>query len=255
MKLGQRFYVFRFNRKKRVTAVIGMALIVALILWIGKTDVLSVFSNQSPSVLAKGDTKEPNISLTFNISWGEEKVNDILEQLKKNQVKATFFLSGEWAERHPEIVDKIVEGKHEIGMLGYRYKSYLKQDIDEVRRDLHQAKEAFNKIGLKNVNLLRTPSGHFNKEIVRMAEELGFSVIQWNVNPNDWKNPGAQEIIDFTMKNTSNGDILLFHASDSAKQTAEALETILPGLKNKGFQFVHISELMTQAHTKTKLVN
>ncbi|MDY0394972.1 polysaccharide deacetylase family sporulation protein PdaB [Virgibacillus halophilus] len=252
--MGPGFYVFRFSRKIRFLTILSMALMVALLLWFGKSDVLSVFSKQDPSVLAKGDKKKPNISLTFNISWGEEKVYDILEQLEKNQVKATFFLSGEWAERHPEIVEKIIKGKHEIGMLGYRYKSYLEQDIDQVQRDLLRAKEAFEKMGLKDVTLLRTPNGHFNEDIVKLAQKLGFSVIQWNINPNDWKNPGSQEIIDFTMKNTSNGDILLFHASDSAKQTAGALQTILPGLKNKGFQFVHISELMTQAHAKTKLV-
>ncbi|MDY0407237.1 polysaccharide deacetylase family sporulation protein PdaB [Virgibacillus sp. 179-BFC.A HS] len=253
--MGNGFYVFRFSKKKRVITVVCIAFIAALFLWFGKSEVLSVFSKQNPSVLARGNEKVPNISLTFNISWGENKVHEILDQLEKNDVKATFFLSGEWAERHQEIIEEIMKGKHEIGMLGYRYKSYLDQDVEQVRADLLKAQEVFQKLGLKNVNLLRTPSGHFNEEIVELAHKLGFEVIHWNINPNDWKNPGTQEIIDFTMKNTSNGDILLLHASDSAKQTAEALKTILPGLKNKGFHFVHISELLTEAHTKAKLAD
>ena len=204
--------------------------------------------------LTKGSEAEPNIALTFNISWGEEKVHDILDQLEKEEVQATFFLSGEWAERHPAIVEKITEGKHEIGMLGYRYKSYLKQEIEQVRSDLHLAQEVFGKLGHKNLKLLRTPSGHFNEEVLELAKTMGLEVVHWNVNPNDWDNPGTEMIVDAVMKSASNGDILLLHASDSAKQTAGALETILPGLKNKGFTFVPISELISQAQAEIEIV-
>src|SRR5699024_1051152 len=109
------------------------------------------------------------------------KVEGILEELENEEVRATFFLSGEWAERHPELVEKIEEGEHEIGMLGYRYKSYLDQEIDDVREDLLQAKEIFKKLGYEDVTLLRTPSGHFNKDIIELTEQLGFQVVQWNV--------------------------------------------------------------------------
>ncbi|WP_145378221.1 polysaccharide deacetylase family protein, partial [Staphylococcus epidermidis] len=78
------------------------------------------------------------------------------------------------AERHPTILDKIVEEKHEIGMLGYRYKSYLDQDIEQVRRDLIKAQEIFNKLGYEDVNLLRPPSGKFNKEILKLAEDMNY---------------------------------------------------------------------------------
>lgn len=116
------------------------------------------------------------------------------------------------------------------------------------------ARDIFNKLGYEDVNLLRTPSGHFNEEVMELAESLDFDVIHWNINPNDWENPGTSVIVDKVMKDTSNGDIILFHASDAAKQTADALKTILPGLKNKGFQPVTISELINQAHAETNPV-
>lgn len=114
------------------------------------------------------------------------------------------------------------------------------------------AKEVFQKLGLDDINLVRPPSGQFDKEIIKLAENLGLTVVHWNVNPNDWKNPGTEAITDFVMKQTSNGDVILLHASDSVKQTNEALKTILPGLKNKGFHFVTISEFINQAHAKSK---
>lgn len=248
------FYVLKVNHWKRWSIITVFALCTALFLLIGQGGFPTFIFEDQETALVKGDQDEPYISLTFNISWGEERVHDILTQLEDHDVHATFFVSGEWAERHPEILEEITEGKHELGMLGYRYKSYLDQEIDQVKKDLAYAKDIFGKLDYDDVNLLRAPSGHLNKEIVELAEERGLHVIQWNVNPNDWENPGTKNIINNVMNETKNGDIILLHASDSAKQTAKSLKTILPGLKNKGHQFVTVSELMNQAHAKSDLI-
>ncbi|MEN2466568.1 polysaccharide deacetylase family sporulation protein PdaB [Ornithinibacillus sp. JPR2-1] len=248
------FYVWRFSRIKRWALVAILAFFTAGFLWFESNGVFSVFSKNEAVALTKGSSKEPNIALTFNISWGEEKVHDILKQLEEHQVQATFFVSGEWAEKHPDILKKISESKHEVGMLGYRYKSYLDQEIGQVRKDLQYAKEVFGKLGYKDLELVRAPHGHFNDEIIKLAEDMGHKVIHWNINPHDWQNPGTQRIVDHVMSETSNGDIILLHASDSVKQTAESLKTILPGLKNKGFTFVTVSEIINQAHAESKIV-
>ncbi|SET85334.1 polysaccharide deacetylase family sporulation protein PdaB [Oceanobacillus limi] len=251
----QHFYVLRFKNWKKLLVVLAFAFFAATFLSFERDGAFSIFSQDQSVALTKGNADEPDISLTFNISWGEEKVHDILKQLNQNQVQATFFVSGEWAERHPDILKKITDDEHEIGMLGYRYKSYLEQDIEEVRKDLLQAKETFRKLGYEDLELVRAPNGHFNEEVIELAESLGNKVIHWNVNPNDWKNPGTQQIVDHIMEKTANGDIILMHASDSAKQTAESLKTILPGLKNKGFDFATISELINQAHAESEIVD
>ena len=251
----EHFYVFDFTRKRRFLylGIIGFFIVGFIMLQLNYG--LIGVNDSNEVALTKGNVDEPNIALTFNISWGEERVHDILEKLSEEEVQATFFLSGEWAERHPTIVEKITEGSHEIGMLGYRYKSYLDQEIEEVRRDLFLAQEVFEKLGLEDISLLRAPSGQFNEEIVELAQSMGLEVVHWNVNPNDWENPGTEHIVDTVMESTSNGDILLLHASDSVKQTAGALETILPGLKNKGFSFVSISTLISEANTDIQLVD
>lgn len=251
----QHFYVLEFNKWKRWVVIIILALFTATFLWFEQNSAYSVFSKQEPAVFSKGDEDNETIALTFNISWGDEKVFDILKQLEADQVQATFFVSGEWAERHPDILKKITEDKHELGMLGYRYKSYLNQDIEQVRKDLFHAQEIFKTLGYPDIDLLRTPSGHFNKEIIALAEQLGFKVIHWNINPHDWKNPGTETIVNTIMERTANGDILLLHASDSVKQTAKALQTILPGLQNKGFEFITVSELFSQAHSESELID
>ncbi|SFB37485.1 polysaccharide deacetylase family sporulation protein PdaB [Lentibacillus halodurans] len=249
------FYVMKFRKWKRYAVVVLLAFFAAIFLWFERDGTFSVLSSNESLALTKGNADEPDIALTFNISWGEEKVHDILDKLEQHQVQATFFVSGEWAERHPEILEDITEQEHELGMLGYRYESYLDQELDEVRKDLLEAKDVFDKLGYEDIDLLRPPNGHFKEEIIELAEEQGFTVTHWNVNPNDWENPGTQQITNVVMEQTSNGDIILLHASDSVKQTAEALQTILPGLKNKDFQFVTITELINQAHAESKLAD
>lgn len=250
----QHFYVLRFNKLKRLAIIVVLALFTAIFLWSERDGIYTVFSQEGPTVFSKGDAREDKVSLTFNISWGEEKVHGILKELAAHQVQATFFVSGEWAEKHPDILEKISENKHELGMLGYRYKSYLEQDIEQVRKDLFHAQEVFKKLGYDDIDQLRTPSGHFNKEVIALADQLGLKVVHWNMNPHDWENPGSQVIVDSIMEQTTSGDVILLHASDAAKQTAKALQTVLPGLKNKGFECVTISELMSQVDSKSELV-
>lgn len=248
------FYVWNVRKGKRFVIIMGLALCTALFLFIEERGLYSSDSSKQVA-LTKGSTVENAVALTFNISWGEEKVLDILDVLQSEEIRATFFVSGEWAERHPHIIEKITDGQHELGMLGYRYKSYLDQEIDQVRKDIIYANEVFTKLGYENIEYLRTPSGHFDKDIISLANELNYDVIHWSVNPNDWENPGVKAIEKTVLDLTSSGDIVLLHASDSATQTAQALQTIIPALKEKDLTFVTVSTLQSGVTTKEKILD
>lgn len=249
------FYVFNFRRWRRFGVITFLILLLALFLWLQRGLLFPFLFPNEPVAFTKGSDQQPYIALTFNISWGDEKVHDILAELERENVQATFFVSGEWAERHPQIVDKIHEGNHELGMLGYRYKSYLKQDIDAVRRDLFQAKHVFDKLGYPDIKWLRPPSGHFDDEIESLATRLGLTVIDWTINPDDWKNPGTDQIVEKVTKKLTKGDIILLHASDAAKQTAGALKEIIPYIQDKKLEFVTISQLVSQVETDIKMID
>ncbi|MFB1052028.1 polysaccharide deacetylase family sporulation protein PdaB [Paraliobacillus sp. JSM ZJ581] len=249
------FFVVKLKKAKSIALLSLLSLCTALFIWVETESSFSVFSTkENPAALSQGNPSDPSIALTFNISWGSEMVEPTLEVLKKHDVTTTFFLIGDWAEHHPDLVEKIEANGHEIGMMGYRYKSYVTQEIEQVRKDLAKARDVFSSLGYSDLTLLRTPSGHLNSEVMKLAESQGYDVIQWNVNPNDWKNPGTDAIIDYVLKNTDNGDIILLNASDSVKQTPKALETILPSLKQKGLSFVTISELISRAQTENNEV-
>jgi len=91
------------------------------------------------------------------------------------------------------------------------------------------------------------PNGAFDKRVLRIANELGYTVIQWDTDSLDWKNPGVDTIINRVVSRAHPGDIILMHASDSCKQTHEALPVIIDRLRAKGYEFVTVSELLNLA--------
>ncbi|WP_057767250.1 polysaccharide deacetylase family sporulation protein PdaB [Cytobacillus praedii] len=246
------FFVLNGKTLKQLAIVVTTAFFAAWFLYVGNIVHLPAFSSKiGPKAIYKG---EKDLALTFNIGWGDEKAEPILDILKKENVKsATFFLAGSWAERHPDLVARIVKEGYEIGILGYNYEDYTELEEQKIRQDIAKAQDAFKKLNVKDIKLIRAPTGHFDQKTLKVAERLGYTVVHWSLDSKDWTNPG----IDVIIKNTAQakkGDILLLHASDSAKQTAKALPQIIQGVNSKNLKFVSVSEMIANAETKTSEV-
>jgi polysaccharide deacetylase family sporulation protein PdaB len=247
------FYVLHVKKIKQLIIIVIAALFTAGILYIENVMQFPVFSTaDGPKAVFRGEEKENKVSLTFDISWGDEKAKPILDTLKNNGItNATFFLSAAWAERHPEIVKQIVKDGHQVGSMGYAYKNYTALEAEDIRRDILMAQDVFNELGLKDIKLLRPPTGNFNEEILTIAERYGYTVVHYSVDSDDWKNPGVDAIVKNVNDSVQGGDIILLHASDSAKQTQKALPLIVDGLKQKGLKNVSIAELIANGNAKT----
>jgi peptidoglycan-N-acetylglucosamine deacetylase len=245
------FYTLNARKIKQFVLILVISFFTALFIFTGSLSALPVFSTEDgPKAIYKGDK---GISLTFNVGWGDERAEPILEELEKQGVQsATFFLSGSWAERHPDIVEKINKSGYEIGSLGYAYEDYSDLDDSKVRQDILKAQEVFEKLNVKDVNLIRMPTGHFDKRVLTIADKLGYTVVHWSVNSQDWTNPGVDKILE-NVSSAKKGDIVLLHASDSAKQTQKALPEVVKSLKSKG-DFISVSEMIANGKTKTTLV-
>ncbi len=247
------FYVLNGKTIKQILLISVTALFTAWFMFLGNIVQVPVFSaKDGPKAVYKG---EKDIALTFNIGWGDEKAEPILDSLKKHHVKsATFFLSASWAERHPDLVNRIVKEGYEIGMLGYDYKDYTDLEEAKVKQDISKAQTAFSKLNIKNIQLLRAPTGHFDQTTLKIAQGYGYTVVHWSIDSKDWTNPGVETIVENVSKATK-GDIILLHASDSAKQTEKAIPLILDQLKKKNLKLVSISEMIANANTNTSEIN
>lgn len=244
-----KIYVLNSKMLKQISLVLIVAFFTAWFLYLENLVNLPVFSTSNgPKAVYRG---EKDIALTFNIGWGDEKAQPILNVLKKENIKsATFFLAGSWAERHPDLVEKIKKRGYEIGILGYNYVDYTELNDAKIKQDILKAQEVFTKLSIKNIKVLRAPTGHFDERTLKIAQQLGYTLVHWSVDSQDWTNPGVKKIVE-NVSIAKKGDIILLHASDSAKQTAKALPEIISNLRRKGLKFVTVSEMIANGNVQS----
>jgi polysaccharide deacetylase family sporulation protein PdaB len=241
-------------------------LFMALLYTQGDLGTQAVFRGESVPVAKKADTPAPPqgaiykvdtdkkiVALTFDISWGEKAPGPILDILEKKGVKkATFFLSGPWTTTHPEIAKRIKTMGYEIGNHGHRHDDFPKYNNGWITEQVTKAEQAIYEVTGVKTKLIRTPNGAFDKRVVKHLNSMGYTVVQWHTDSRDWMRPGPDKIVERVLTKAVPGDIILMHASDSALQTIDALPRIIDGLRQKGFEFATVSELIAGAGVTSK---
>ncbi|MGO4181771.1 polysaccharide deacetylase family sporulation protein PdaB [Paenibacillus sp. TAF43_2] len=248
------FYVLNGRKLKRYFLV-AIAVVFSIGIIYAERDNITVFAPQQPAAIYSVPTDKKVVALTFDISWGDKRTEPILNVLKEKNIKqATFFLSSPWSQSHPEIVRKIQEAGYEIGSHGHKHDNYSKLSDEEIRKQITTAHTILSDVTGKQPKLIRLPNGDFDKRVLRIAEELQYKVIQWDTDSLDWMNIGTDKIINRVVTRAHPGDIILFHASDSVKQTHEALPIVIDQLREKGYEFVTVTDLITQTEVDGKAV-
>lgn len=184
------------------------------------------------------------VAVSFDAAWGADDTDELLEILKNNDVHATFFLCGYWVDKYPEEVKKIYEAGHDIGNHSSTHPHSSQLSLEENKQNIMGAHEKVKNLLDIDMNLYRPPFGEYNDTVLDAAKECGYYPIQWDVDSLDWKEYGVQDEINRVLnhKALGNGSIILFH--NDAKYTPDALDTILKGLKEKGYEIVPVSELI-----------
>ena len=190
------------------------------------------------------DTKEKKVALSFDAAWGNEDTQKILDILKKNDVHVTFFMTGGWVESYPDDVKAIYEAGHDLGNHSENHKNMSQISEEEKTRELMEVHKKVKELTGEEMKLFRPPYGAYDDRVILNAKENGSYTIQWSVDSLDWKDYGADSVINTVLNHNAlnNGAIILCH--NGAKYTAEALETLITGLKEKGYEIVPVSELI-----------
>lgn len=239
---------------KRIAAITTVIALFMAVLFAAAGQLPVYAAERKASAIYKVDTDKKIVALTFDISWGNKVPEPVLDVLEKEGVKkATFFLSGPWTLRHPEIAKRIHRMGYEIGSHGNLHKDFSNYPDSWIREQVQLAEKSIYQVTGVRTRLIRTPNGDFNPRVLRVLNSMGYTVIQWNTDSLDWKNPGTQAIVNRVLTRVVPGDIILMHASDSSKQIVDALPQIIEGLRAKGYQFVTVSELLSEANVKTQV--
>ncbi|MFW6029523.1 MAG: polysaccharide deacetylase family protein [Halanaerobiales bacterium] len=182
------------------------------------------------------------VAITLDGTWGAEKTDQILEILREEEVKISFFFAGYWLEKYPDVVKKIAAEGHEIENHTFTHPHCKSLSKDKLIDELESTSDLVEKLIGKRPKYFRPPFGEYNNNVIKTSNDLGYQVIQWTIDSHDWMEPGVDYIVDRVMSNVKSGDIILMH--NNAPDTPEALGKIIPELKEKGFKIVPLSKMV-----------
>ncbi len=190
------------------------------------------------------ETDKPQIALTFDAAWGNEDTKQIMEVLRKNDVKVTFFMTGGWVENYPDDVKMILAEGHDLGNHSENHKNMSQISDSEIKDEVMKVHEKVKALTGYEMFLFRPPYGDYDNHVIKDVRACGYYPIQWDVDSLDWKDYGVDSIVDTVCnhKHLGNGSIILCH--NGAKYTAQALDTLITTLKDKGYEFVPLSQLI-----------
>lgn len=169
-------------------------------------------------------TSGDGVSLMFNVYWGTQEVEGILEALAEYDAKATFFIGGSWADDNTACVRKIVEAGHEVGSHGYFHRDHTtlgyEGNVEEISRSVQFLQLA---AGVP-VTLFAPPSGAYDEDTVNAAESLGLRTVMWSRDTIDWRDKDEETCYLRATEDLQAGELILMHPME---HTLKALPRIL----------------------------
>ncbi|TWI59114.1 polysaccharide deacetylase family protein [Halalkalibacter nanhaiisediminis] len=207
------------------------------------------------TVVLRGPLTENKVALTFDDGPDPRFTNQVLDVLKEFNVPATFFVLGKRAETYPDIVRRMVKEGHIIGNHTYSHTDLSKAaDIETLVREVNQTEDVLvNLIGYRP-KLFRAPYGFLYDELVEKLAEMNYTVVGWSADSLDWRELPPEDIAYNVLSNVEPGAIILMH--DGGEQEADrtgtikALRQIIPTLKEQGFEFVTVPDLVNIPYQK-----
>ena len=233
-----------------LTLAVLLCLIVTLSSITFNTGAYAVYFNGSNRKLPiyKVDRQDNKIAISFDCAYGADYTEKLLDILDEYNVKCTFFCVEFWVNKFPEMVKKINDRGHEIGTHSKTHPKMSGLSEEEIEKELNSSISAIEKITGKKVELFRPPYGDYNDKVISVAERVGVYPIQWSVDSIDWKDISAKEIVKRVVSKTESGSIILCH--NQGLHTAEALPYVLSNLKEKGYEFLPIGNLIYKQNYK-----
>lgn len=229
------------KRKYLVWMLVGLAtLLVAVSPWTPPSKFVATQNKELPIYSVDNDKKE--IAITFDSAWGNEDLESILQTLKTYQCPATFFVVGDFIDRYPDSVKAMAEGGHQVANHSNSHAHFNALSRESMIADMDACDAKIKQITGRENNLFRAPYGEYNTLLVRTCNETKRYCMQWDTDSLDWKGLTPEEMQKRVMDKVKSGSILLFH--NGAPHTATALPQILNELKNQGYTFKTVSDLI-----------
>ena len=163
----------------------------------------------------------------------------LLDELKKREVKATFFVTGEHAELHPELIKRMHDEGHLIGNHTYSHIQLTASNKNQFKEELIQTNEILHDITGAEVQYVRPPYGSWDK---KFETDLNMFPVLWNVDPLDWCTANADRVANTILSKITDNDIILLH--DYYDTSVEAAIMVVDELTQQGYEFVTVDKIL-----------
>ena len=200
--------------------------------------------------LARGTRQ---LALTYDDGPNDPHTFRLLEVLAKHDVRATFFLIGRYARQRPDIARELITAGHRVGNHTFTHPLLTFKSAAETRKELSQCRAALQEAIGEHSNLFRPPFGGRRPETLRVARELGFEPVMWNVTGHDWNAPPAAVIETKLASQIHGGDVILLHDGGyrqmgaDRSQTVLATDRLITRYKSEGYEFALVEAMIARA--------
>lgn len=220
----------------------------------------SYINDYDDLIIKCGNTNEKIVALTFDDGPDEVFTPQILDILKKYNIKATFYVIGEKVQYNKKIIKREYEEGHEIGNHTYTHINVSKNSYNKIKKEIKDTQSAVKSVTGTYPKTFRPPYRAISKDMCEIIKSNNMNIVLWSyVDARDWSSPGVSSIIKTIENGVQNGCIILLHDYNKIRnpksQTIEALDKIIPDLLEKGYKFVTISELIEHLEKNTNNEN
>jgi peptidoglycan/xylan/chitin deacetylase (PgdA/CDA1 family) len=198
-----------------------------------------IWGGENVSAIYNGDRGKNNVAITFNVYENTEIVEKILDKLKEEGKKATFFVGGVWADDNASTLIRILEEGHELGNHGYFHKDHKKLNYEQNKSEIQSNHLIVKSFTGYEMTLFAPPSGSCSKTTLEVCSSLNYKTIMWSKDTIDWRDSDINLIVKRATKNVIGGDIILMHPKS---HTLSALDQIIKIYEEKKLQLVTVSE-------------
>ncbi len=197
------------------------------------------------------ESEEKKVAISFDAAWGNDDTEELISILAEYDVPATFFVVGAWVDKYPESVKQLYDAGHKVQNHSNSHPYMTKLSREQMIAELNACNEKIAAVTGETPVLFRAPYGDYNNATITATESIGMYTIQWDVDSLDWKeNATPDSICQRVTSKVKNGSIVLFH--NDADHTPEALPNILKCLKDEGYEFVFIEDLILKENYEIK---
>ena len=199
----------------------------------------------------RGNPDKRRITLTFDDGPSPIWTPKILDELKKVNIPATFFMIGHHVRKYPDVARRVVQEGHTIGNHGYAHSVLLYYTPAELEEEIKYTELVIKETTGETTTYFRPPKAWLKRSIKEKMKSMGYEVVLWSLNSKDWVSFNHKAMVNYIVRSVKNGDIILFHDSGNvfATEGADRLQTVLAipllaeQLRKKGFEFVSLKEL------------